>query len=590
MTGRPHANEAGMRSSRGERLLLLAALAVVVIQAMALATRYFQPWLDGDYLLPQRFAADVLTGVHPLSGWTLSSSPYFFPDFALSLLWHALLGGAPLLPFYVVTSYVALALLVGWSLRQAAMVEPDLRAGSLGAGFSPNPSGGRVPPDATPWLLGALLVNLLLACQGTADHARWLWWLGTATFHGGAVLLGLAQFALWAGPAETAPARGRVAVATLLLFLGLASDTLLLTQFVVPLGVALFLTAGPAPWRAPRVRAFLLALAAAVLLVALLRGALALADWGNFPKVVRYAPTPAAVGGAALRMLGDLTGPVVGAAPRFVLFFILGTAGAMALTLRATPPAANPPRKFVIHYMTNLRLIGAGLSAVQRQAGWFAAVSLASTLALPALAVYWQNPQHGRYLLPCLLLPLWWLVTVLPPARLRTPFVAGIVTAALLGLGVWRGTQVDFSRWTWPYPARVAELEQVLSSGGHTRGLADFWPAQYLNAVNRGGLRLNQLRPDGRVRFWGNNAFHHFETEAADAPLRAPRYTFILADGLDPVALRAKFGAPHRVVRAGGHEVWLYDTAGAERLSALVDAEVRAFLGTRPGTERIGKP
>lgn len=613
-------------------LLSLAALAVVAVQAMALATRYFQPWLDGDYLLPQRFAVDVLGGIYPLSGWTLSSSPYLFPDFALSVLWHAVLGGAPLLPFYVVTSYVALALLAGWSLQR---VHPTAGIG---------------------WLAGALLVNVLLAWQGMADHARWLWWLGTATFHGGAVLLGLAQFALWAGPTETAPSRARYAIATTLLFLGLASDTLLLTQFILPLGLALFVTAGRPRWRAPRVRAFVTAVVTAFLLIAALRGLLLLADWWNFPKVVRHAPTPAAITETAGRMLGDLAGSVPAAVPGFVALFFIGLAGSLwlirrqclarflhrlaiessaelqpahsvpqrELKHRATPnhghgdrqmpisserevsgPAhftaqsPKPTWKFVIHYMTNLqptaggKPVGpdnndarAGAEVARMQAAWFVVASLATTLLLPVLAVYWQNPQHGRYLLPCLVLPLWWLLTLLPTAKLRTPLAAGIAIASLLGIALWRAPQIDFSKWAWPYPEQVAELDKTFSQEGHVRGLADFWNANYLNAVSH-KLCLNQIRADGRVQFWGNNAFQHFTMETPGATLHRSFYSFIITNGLDPAALRAKFGEPSRTVTVGSYEVWLYDEAGAERVSALVDAEVRAFLGDRPGTERI---
>ncbi len=527
-------------------LLWLAALAVVVVQAMALATRYFQPWLDGDYLLVQRFAADVLAGVYPLSGWTLSSSPYLFPDFALGIFWQAVLSGAPLLPFYAVTSYVALALLAGWSLRRA-----------LG-------------PDNHGWLLGALLVNVLLACQGTADHARWLWWLGTANMHGGAVLLGLVQFALWTGPAETAPMRSRQIVATLLLFLGLASDTLLLTQFIIPLGVALVVTAPSPRWRAQRLRAFLLSLGVALALVGLLRAALALASWWNFPNVVRYAPTPAAMAGAAGRMAADIFGPVSSAIPGLVLLFLISVSATLWLVRRSQKS-------------------GVQQTSEQRQAGWFAATCLISTLALPVLAVYWQNPQHGRYLLPCLVIPLWWLLTTIPFARLRTPFVAGIVTASLLGLAVWRAPQIDFAKWAWPYPDNVAELDRLFTEEGYAHGLADYWHANHLNAVSK-KVRLNQVRPDGRVQFWGNNAFHHFTPDASGMMLQPRRYEFIIVNDLDPTALRMKYGEPNRTVIAGDYDVWFYDQTGAERLSSLVDAEVRTFLGERPGTERIARP
>ncbi len=526
------------------RLLWLAALVAVAMQAMALATRYFQPWLDGDYLLAERFAADVVTGGYPLSGWTLSSSPYFFPDFALSIIWRAALADAPLLPFYVVTSYVALALLAGWSLRQVAKVEPD----------------------ATEWLLGALLVNVLLAWQGVADHARWLWWLGTPNMHGGAVLLGLAQLALWLGPPAEAPSRRRMMTATVLLFLGLASDTLLFTQFVAPLGAALFIGSSKPRWQSPRLRAFVKAVGVALLLVLFLRLGLHLLQWGNFPAVVRYAPTPAAIASTGAQMLGDLTGPVLRAVPGLLAVSLVALIGSVWFARRAA------------------------LSHAQRQAGWVAALCLLATLALPVLAVYWRNPQHGRYLLPCLVMPLWWLLSVLPQAKLRPLVGAGLVAFVLLGLIVWRTPQVDFSKWTWPYPERVAELDKFFPGEGHADGLAEYWTATSLNALSH-QVRLNQLRPDGRVHFWGNNAFHHFtpETPDANAPLHPRRYSFIIANDLDPVALRAKFGEPARIANLSGYEVWLYDSAGRRRISAVVDAEVRSFLGDRPGTERIAQ-
>lgn len=549
------------------RLLWLAALVAVAVQAMALATGYFQPWLDGDYLLAERFGADVVAGVYPLSGWTLSSSPYFFPDFALSILWRAVLGDAPLLPFYVVLSYVALALLAGWSLSRISQVKPGLRTGFPGAISPSNPSGGRVPPDETPWLLGALLVNALLAWQGVADHARWLWWLGTPNMHGGAVLLGLAQLALWLGPPAEAPSRRRMMTATVVLFLGLASDTLLFTQFVAPLGAALFIGSSKPRWQSPRLRAFVKAVGLALLLVLLLRLGLHLLQWGNYPAVVRYAPTPAAIASTGAQMLGDLTGPVLKAVPGLLALSLLALVGALWLARRTCPGGA------------------------QRQAGWFAALSLLATLALPVLAVYWRNPQHGRYLLPCLVIPLWWLLTLLPLAKLRTPIGAGLVGVGLLGLIGWRAPQIDFSKWTWPYPDRVAELDRFFREEGRANGLAEYWTATTLNAVSR-KVRLNQVRPDGRVLFWGNNAFHHFtmETPDASAPLHPSRYSFIIANNLDPVALRAKFGEPARIANLSGYEVWLYDAAGRRRISALVDAEVRAFLGARPGTERIAPP
>ncbi len=545
------------------RVVHVSAVAVVALQAMALATRYFQPWLDGDYLLPERFAADVLAGTYPLSGWTLSSSPYLFPDLALSVVWRTLLGDLPLLPYYVVMSYVSLALIAGWSLQRVLAPE--------GTPVSTEHGGSEAAPRATGWIAGALIVNLLLAWQGFADHARWLWWLGTATFHGGAVLIGMAQFALWAGPPETTPSRRRFLCGAALLFLGLVSDTLLLTQFVAPLAMALWATAPGSRWRAPRFRSFLGALFLAYLLVLMLRGALLVADWWNFPNVVRYAPTPSAVAATAARMAADLAGPVAAAIPGFLALGLSATALAIGLSARG-----HRQKPFSIE---------------RRQAGFFASLGLLNTSLLPVVAVYWQNPQHGRYLLPCLVLPLWWLVTTLPPSRLRSSWPTALIAIGLVALAAWRVPAIDFSRWAWPYPDRVAALDSLLAPAdrGRVRGLADFWHANYLNAVSR-SLNLNQLRPDGRVQFWGNNAFHHYDSAPDGTELRIPAYSFIVTNGLDPAALRTKFGEPARAVSMGEYEVWLYDEPAARRIGAVVDSEVRAFLRDRPGTARIAAP
>jgi hypothetical protein len=193
-------------------------------------------------------------------------------------------------------------------------------------------------------------------------------------------------------------------------------------------------------------------------------------------------------------------------------------------------------------------------------------------------------------LLPCLVIPLWWLFTLLPLAKLRSPVGAGIVSVLLLGLVGWRAPQIDFAQWGWPYPEPVAELDRFFPQEDHANGLAEYWTATSLNATSH-RIRLNQVRPDGRVQFWGNNAFHHFtmETPGATAPLHPRRYSFIIANSLDPVALRTKYGEPARIANLSGYEIWLYDSAGSRRISALVDAEVRAFLGVRPGTERIAR-
>ena len=523
-------------------------MAAVVLQAAALATQYFQPWLDSDYLYPQRFVADLLGGVYPLSGWTLSSSPYFFPDFALAAFWYLVTGGAPVIPFCVVTTYAALALAAGWSLSRTA--------GEWGG-----------------WIAGCVLVNVLLACRAWGDDARWLWWLGTATLHGGAVVMGLVLFALWAGPPERAMPRGRLALGAALLVLGTVSDALFLTQFALPLGAALAIAAGR-DWRAsPRLRAFAAATAASLAASLALRAATAILHGWTLPRVVRYAPTPSAVARAAGDFLRDAAGPIARNQGALLALFAVGTALALWLSRRHPGPQPAPER---------------------RQAVWFAALGLLFTLLLPVAAVYWRNPQHGRYLLPCLVLPLWWLFALGGAASPRVndrgrpgPRTA-LLAAAFLLAAVSGLRSLDFGAWRWPYPETAAALDRFVESRGLRVGLADYWHAHTLQTMSRSGLRLTQVNRDGTAQFWDNNAFAHFVV-GGDGRLHSPRYCFVVMDGLDPAAVQAAYGAPAERTEVGGLTLWIYDPAAARDLSRRIDRQVRAFVAGRPGADRVAE-
>lgn len=525
-------------------------LLAVALQAAALATQYFQPSLNADYLYPQRFAESLWTGIHPLSGSVHSPAPYFFPDMAAAVLLAALTHGAPILPYYVIGSFVALALVSGWSLW---------RAGCEGW------SG---------WLAGVTLVNGLLACRGFADHQMYLWWLGTAGYHGGTVLAGLAQFALWAGPVGESPGRGRAAAATALLLLGLVSDTLLLVQFVVPLLIALGLD-GQGRWsRTPRLRSLTKAMGLALAGVAIFRVACALVDYGSFAKLVRYAPLPGAVVASAGQFGQDIAHVLWPKAGIFVAAAILGSLALFAVAACRRGELSSAP-------------VG------RRQAVWFAAAVIICSVGMPLVTAYWRSHFSVRYLLPCMVIPAWGLFAgLLSSARDSRLVRFGAVTGVcVLGIGfavggVLAAREVRPDAWEWPYPESVAALDKFLSAEGCKAGLADYWNAHLVTRLSREGVRLNQLRPDGRTYFWNNNAFIHY-AQGEDGRLHPLNYRFAIVDGLDARALAQKFGEPSRRARVGGLTVWLYDSPENARLNQQVDLEVRAFLDDRPGTERI---
>ncbi|MEO6994186.1 MAG: hypothetical protein ABI273_11180, partial [Lacunisphaera sp.] len=335
----------------------------VAILALGLCTRYFQPWLSADYIYPQLFAEDLLAGRYPLSGWTLSSAPYFFPDMSVITLLRALGGSGPALPAYVVFSFLSLAIVTGWSLQRVT------RGGT------------------TAWLAGVAFVDGLLLWQSVGDHAHYLWLFGTVGFHGGAVLLGLVTVALWAGmrPDDAMP-RGRAIVAIGVVFLGLMSDTLFFIQAVLPLGIGLWAQARW-NWRRSLVKSYGLSLLWSVGAVVVVRIGLWAGGWFHFSKVFRYLPTPSGIDAAATDFVRDLSETLAPGAWGFGLMAIVGLATAGILWWRERRSAET------IVFATPA--IG------------YALIGLAATTAMPLITTYWRDANHVRYLLPWLVVPGW---------------------------------------------------------------------------------------------------------------------------------------------------------------------------------------
>ena len=534
-----------MSRSRLTAAIWLLGLVAVGLQALALSARYFQPWLSADYIYPQLFAEDVLAGRYPLSGWTLSSAPYFFPDMLVAIGLRAFGGAGTVLPSYVAFAYLLLAVVAGWSLQRGTST-----------GWAA-------------WLGGIALVNGLLVWQSVSDHAHYLWLLGTAGFHGGAVLLGLASFALWVGPEETGLSRRRWAVALAVLFFGAISDALFLAQAALPLGLGLWAQAGW-NWRNQRVRTYAKTLLLALGLVLVVRVALALGGWFNFSKVVRYAPTPAAITGATANFLRDLRTTLVP-----------GMGGLLALAIIALTGVG-------ILWWRELRQ-QRPLAAATKPAHGFALAGLAATTLLPLLAAYWRDAHHVRYILPWLVFPGWLALGWVLPKISR--WVEDPRSLAALGV-IWTGLawlawpSIQSVALRWPYPERQAQLDEFISRHDLRHGLSDYWHAHEINTLSHTPVRLFALRPQGNASFWNNNAFWLYESK--EGRLKMPDYSFIIVDGLDETAIRRRFGEPTGQERAGGLTIWLYANPASQRLTRLMETEVRGFLLDRPGVERIG--
>ncbi len=162
-------------------VICLLGLTALGISALDLSAYGLAHYLNSDFLTPYFFCSDLLSGRYPMSGWTLSASPYFVPD-------HLVLGGllagfgrtGLAYALYTLIFYPTLLVLAGFCVKTAVgragpafvaalLFGNLLLALRVAAGPRAVPSGGSARRPAT----GAF------CCSGFA----YLWALGT----GGAV-------------------------------------------------------------------------------------------------------------------------------------------------------------------------------------------------------------------------------------------------------------------------------------------------------------------------------------------------------------------------------------------------------------------
>jgi len=529
----------------GSRLGGVLALALLLaLQVLALASRRFPAQLTSDDLYPYVFCQNLLHGGAPLSGWSLSSAPYFFPDFAgFALLlaatgWH---GGA--FAAYAVASALALGLAGGALLRALDPAAPG------------------------PWRRGLGAANAVVALGWLPGMGRTLWWELAPGFHGGVLLVAVAAAALVAGGMNH-PSRPRWLALVGLLWLGLLSDAFLALEAMAPLAAAIAWAAPEGQPAAPRLRRFGSAAAAAGALFLLVRLAQA---WGQVffaASVFRSAPSLEGFLATAGRLGRDLGGERVAATA--MVAAALG--GLAAAGLRSARREAGDRQ--VVRFVAAWSLTAAG-----------------SIVGAILVLGYWHDATNARYLYPLYVFPAI-AGAALAPIFLRGRTIAfrtslrAAAIAILVALGIASAANIRPGRLVFSYPADVASLDGFCRRRGLERGLCDFWTLHRVNVLGRAGLRLSPLRgttglggPAASASFWNDNAYAFLDRDPASGRWARPRYTFIVVNGLDEASLRARYGEPRERVQAGAWRIWIL--ADPEKASALVVDDVRGRLRGR---------
>lgn len=193
-----------------------------------------------------------------------------------------------------------------------------------------------------------------------------------------------------------------------------------------------------------------------------------------------------------------------------------------------------------------------------------------------------RGPSNLRYVYPGLLA-----AALALAARLGEAIPAGWPALRVRRLAALACVAALLVPWPARLPAVSSPLARCLDQLAETRpmalGLGFHWDTYVVDYFSTHGIRVRSINHDGWIRHWINNL-----TWFAPAAGRPPFSFVVLSPDLDEAAVRARYGAPDAVLDCaalgpgfGDRRILWYDTAGAARLTANVEAQYRAIRGPK---------
>ena len=527
-------------------LFLFFVYLLIVIQSIILYSRYSEVGLNSDVLSNHGICLDFVQGNYPISGLNLSKACSFFPEYLIYIpLLLILKEGGLSISAFLCAFYVSLAGLYGLLFR-------ILISRLISSLF---------------W--GALSVNLLLFLQLFTTHQKYLWAWGMPGHHGGMVLNGLAITAFVLAAIRGGSWKSYRKPTTLLVFLSTFSDLLIIVQFIIPLGVCLYLfrhklTGGKMLYRDYNITAFA---GISIAIIANLLLQLTQVFFFNY-YIFKEVPNPIGILSQLETLMADFWNHAWSQTGGFIILFAIAVL--LAILLRSTQRTLTEcNRRLFQFYLT------------------FVGLSIVFTLPSPILTGSWTDWNNVRYYINAFLLPssviflhigLLFKATNLSTSLKLMYNVAG--TVALLSITVYLGSKIDFVRLKFPYPDEIRELDVIAEKRDLKWGLAEYWNSNRIRYFSRRDLKVNHIRNDRLPYFWLNNSFWFYKTTPQEG-LEWPEYSFIVADGLAPVILENRFGSPQETIKTNGFTLFIYDKSGSKRIREILEPAVRQRLKGR---------
>lgn len=493
-------------------------LTFLLIAVVLGVKKILQIGVNSDSLYLYCVYQDVFENGYSFSHWNLSPAPCFFPDMAVYFPLLAILPD----PGYAYAAYGVIYLLIAGAglFLVFSEFQPNMR---LSLYYALLTIFGFAALQLTP---GGHLIDEFTYVPGR---------------HAGLILPGLFIVWLWIRCLKGVCGRLGIAALFVLCLLTSASDISVIPQFIAPLCLAsaalsLFRQAPLHRFAAPVV----LSLSGAVMGYILVK---LFNDWGLLS--------------VPLIEIGEMKGE------RPIMESLIAFARSMGFYAIWIRPDALIIMVTVL--VCSIWLIRRFWNRPGEEASaylfwiWFVLFMVACSGAAPIAAGVWHSYAEVRYLLPVFLIGLALGASMLAVCSAEAPQWLKLGVPALLvimftaraapGLYSFRLANIQM-----PYPAMIEEIDNLIEERGFEYGYAEYWNANYFNALTRSDARINQLHEKVVPYLWINST----DAYLGDS---YPHYEFILPFGLERERLVSQIGGAVETIGEGRSEIWVYNRA-----------------------------